>query len=597
MERLLHRIKVIAYPQATWYQHILVALLFLVTYLLLIPIRSLDNNMLTAWRWVFTSVDQNQILLFLALGIFAAYIFSRVSLAPRYYAPFLFASSFLLTALFWRSPEIIVDASRYFTQAKHLEVYGVTYFIIEWGHGISAWTDLPLVPFLYGLLFSILGESRIVIQLFVGVLFASTVVITYKIGKSLWNEETGFYGGLLLLGIPYIFSQIPLMLVDIPTMFFLTLAIFTFIQVFERGGMRTIVFSSIAIFLACFSKYSTWPMLSVFAVILVVYLFKRGEPSESRANGRFRITTAQNHLFLCSAAAVALISAAFIGIVLYLKLDVILEQFNLLINYQSPGLRRWGESFYSTFLFQVHPIITIASVYSAYVAIKRRDLKYAIIAWLVLLMLIMRIERIRYIIPIFPMITLMAAYGLQDIKGYDLRKFILACAVISSLVIAVFAYSPFLQKISAVNLKEAGKYVASLHVERIEVITPALKNSPDINPATSVPLLDLFVDQDISYRYLCTSPPQEKIKTSPLKFTWEYENPEYYEAAKDRAEASHAVVVISDSMNPSLESDIKEYLNGYRLSKVFNTSEGIFKYQTVVSVYEPVDTSGKHDSR
>ena len=62
----------------------------------------------------------------------------------------LFIVSFAVSAMFWQEPEMIVDASRYFTQAKHLELYGFGYFFREWGNGINAWTDLPAIPFLYG---------------------------------------------------------------------------------------------------------------------------------------------------------------------------------------------------------------------------------------------------------------------------------------------------------------------------------------------------------------------------------------------------------------------------------------------------------------
>jgi 4-amino-4-deoxy-L-arabinose transferase-like glycosyltransferase len=130
-----------------------------------------------------------------------------------------------------------VDTSRYFTQAKHLEMYGIKYFMHEWGKGISAWTDLPLISFFYGLIFKFFGESRIYIQIFTTFLFSMTCVITFFIGKTLWDEETGFLAGLLLLGTPYLFSQIPLMLIDVPTMLFLTLSVFTYIRAIEKGGI------------------------------------------------------------------------------------------------------------------------------------------------------------------------------------------------------------------------------------------------------------------------------------------------------------------------------------------------------------------------
>jgi 4-amino-4-deoxy-L-arabinose transferase-like glycosyltransferase len=87
------------------------------------------------------------------------------------------------------------------------------------------------------------------------------VGITYLTGRALWDRETGMYAAFMLPGIPYIFSQTPLMLVDVPTMFFLTLSVYTFIRAIENGG-KWIVFTSLAVFSAILSKYSSWMMLS-----------------------------------------------------------------------------------------------------------------------------------------------------------------------------------------------------------------------------------------------------------------------------------------------------------------------------------------------
>ena len=60
--------------------------------------------------------------------------------------------------------------------------------------------------------------------------------------------------------------------------------------------------------------------------------------------------------------------------------------------------------------------------------------------------------------PVFPMFALMASYGLEAVTHRELRKFLVYAAVSTSLVIALFAYLPFLQKMSPVNLRDAGRY-------------------------------------------------------------------------------------------------------------------------------------------
>ena len=105
-----------------------------------------------------------------------------------------------------------------------------------------------------------------------------------------------------------------------------------------------------------------------------------------------------------------------------LKYDVVAAQMRLLFAYQRPGLDRWSESFVSTFLFQISPIISIAAFASLFVAGVRRDLKYLIIAWLPLLVVIFQIKRIRYMLPAFPMLALMAAYALTVLKDRRVVK-------------------------------------------------------------------------------------------------------------------------------------------------------------------------------
>lgn len=555
--------------------HVLVVLLTLGSFFALFTFRSLDNNRLTSWDWVFTGVEANRMLLLLISGVILAYGLSRVRFPKHHYGAILFGSSFVIATLFWSESELIIDTSRYFTQAKHLQMYGISYFLREWGHTITAWTDMPVVPFLYGLIFKFLGESRLYIQIFTTLLFSGTVVLTYQIGKILWNEELGFWGGLLLLGIPYLYTQVPLMLVDVPTMFFLTLTVFAFIKTLNQGGAGMTALAATAIFLTFYSKYSTLLMLSILVVIFLV-----------SAQKSLKLRSAQ-FTVLYRGILVALISGLLIGLVFFFKYEVMLEQIRLLLSYQQPGLRRWGESFVSTFFFQIHPFLTAGALFSTYVAFRKRDWNYLIISWMLLLVLVLQIQRIRYIILVFPMLALMAAYGLQEIRNTNLRKFIALSAVVSSLVIAVFAYLPFVQNISATNLSKAGEYLNSLDVDEIEVIILPLSNSM-VNPAVAVPIFDLFTDKSIFYQYNHNFPSREKIKESPLRFTWGYKNPEYYVYSNSNSnldEKFYPVIVII-SGDGVLPDQVRERLKGYQKTRVFDRSTGIFRYQTIIEVFQ-----------
>jgi hypothetical protein len=551
------------------YQYFLVAFMSLSSFALLYTFRSVDDNRLTSWNWVFSYIDVKPVFLYLSLGILIAYLLSRASFPERRPVLFLLVSSGAASMVFWSEPELIVDASRYITQAKHLETYGIVYFFKEWGRDIPVWTDLPLVPFLYGLLFTLAGESRIVIQVFTTVLFSLTVVCTHLIGKTLWNRYTGFFGGILLLGIPYIYSQVPLFLVDVPAMFILTFSIYAFIMAIEKGR-SWITLSAVAVFLTFFSKYSAWLMLSVFGAVFLVYL---KHPPNSRR------TVLQRSI------AVSYVSFILILVLFVLKFDVFSGQIAFLHEYQMPGLRRWGEGFVSTFFYQTHPFITAAALFSMLLAIKERDVKYLIISWMSILIVLLQIRRARYILITLPMFVLMASYGMQRIKTLELRRFVIYSVMVSSLVIGVFAYLPFLQKMGPVNLKHAGRFLNNVEEHVVEVITLPTEGTI-VNPAVAVPILDFFTDKDISYRYTDDNKPSfEKIKKSPLRFTWTYKNPGYYQIERGTEEGK-AVVIISNGVNPSLPDSIGNTIKDYDNTAVFDSSTGIFRYSPVVSIYQ-----------
>lgn len=570
-------------------------LLTIASFLTLFIFRSWDDNRLTSWHWVFGHADPVKVFLVLIMGCVSVLLFAGLAgrqvsgylsaLSPgvavnlrspatayagRYCSFVIFSVYFFCGIFFWQMPEVNIDASRYFTQAKHLELFGVRYFLSEWGRNIHAWTDMPLVPFLYGVIFRYFGESRVYIQLFTTSLFALTGILTYKTGQTLWDEETGMYGAAFLLCIPYLFTQVPLMLVDMPTMFFLMLSIYAFIKALKCGGMW-LIFSSLAIFLTALSKYSAWLMLSVLPVIMIVFASGNEAPGKRTCISRAVITASAAGLFL--------------ALFLFDNYPVLKEQIGLLMAYQKPALKRWEESFFSTFLFQTHPFLTASAFVSVYAAVKKKDGKYLIISWLVLLVVILQIRRIRYIIMVFPLLALMASYGLRSLKGTETRIVTVSCALMSSLVLAFTAYLPFMQNLSMVNLKKAGEFLDTSGSSPVEVhvIQPA---DPTGSLLVAVPIMDLFTRKIliVDERILAGQTANE-AGLSPLRFTWEFKNPSYYRNAGNGTDID-SVAVISDSAGGELPLYLITRLSGFQLVKSFNEYEGIFDFRTSVRIYE-----------
>lgn len=548
-------------------QAVLVSLLILAALLTLFALRLLDDNRLVSWLWIFADFSPIKFFIVLTVGLLISYPLSKFSLPERTSIFLLSIASFLVAAFFWQQPEVIVDASRYFVQAKHLELYGVGYFLKEWGNEIPAWTDLPLIPFIYGVIFRIFGENRISIQIFNTLLFSGTVVLTYLIGKTLWNKNIGLYASALLLGMPYLIIQVPLMMVDVATMFFLTLAVFATIKAVDIRKAALFMSASVAVTLAMLTKYSNWLMLSIIPIIFLVYLHQDWKVLARRGS------------------AMALCVLLLMVIFLLTKYDLILKQLQMLHDFQAPALYRWQESWTSTFFFQIHPVITLSALFSIYVAIIKRDAKYLIICWMLMLVFLLEIKRIRYSIAVFPMLAIMGSYGIAALRSIETRKFIVSCTAVSAVLVTAIAYLPFLEKTSAINIMHAGKYLDSINTEYAEVfVLPQTTSS--INPVIAVQMLDLFTKRDIVYFERREHKTPQNITELPWRWTWEIQSPLYSVNKDNFANNAETIVVIQSNSSQQVPQYVDRRLENYRLVKKFINSSSVFKYRTLVYIYQ-----------
>jgi 4-amino-4-deoxy-L-arabinose transferase-like glycosyltransferase len=570
----LHISSIARHPEA-----VLIYVSSLCVFFALLSLRVLDDNRLTSWQWIFSEADLLNISLILLIGLMLAWYISAIKLTHNYFVPILFLLSYSIGILHWSSPEVIVDAARYFTQAKFIEIHGISYFISEWGREIMAWTDLPLVPFIYGLIFQVAGESRTGIQVVNTLFFSGSVIMTYCIGKILWNERVGFYGALMLLAIPYLHTQVPLMLVDVPAMFFLSLAVFIYTRSLTRQNSALPVLAAVCIVLAMLTKYSTWLMLSILPVISLV-IYKITVNPDAR-----RLLVKQNIIVLASVSA-------FLGLLLLWKHEIFVHQIGLLIEYQLPALSGWSESHLSTYFFQTHPFVSLAALSSLYIAYQKRDLKYLIIGWMILLILILDIRRIRYALIVFPMLSLMAGYALASIKEARIRRYLTLCILLSAGIFSITGFSSFIGSSSARNIQAAAKYIDSIELSTVEVITlPQTRSS--VNPVMSIPLFDLYSQKQVIYRDGRGRDPQTKLnnmQSSPLRFTWEYTLPDFYQYSERKPE--RIIAVISNSKEQEIPGDIIERLSGYKLARQFITQEEIYRYKTIVDIYLPAGRQG-----
>ncbi len=563
--------------------------------------RGVDDNTLASWRWVFGARGFARTFVVLTAAVFLVAFRGPRKPPARPLLPGLFAALVVIPA--WSAPEMLTDAARYFTAAKHIEIYGAGFFLENWGGSIPAWTDLPLVPFLYGVLFSIFGESRPVVQAFNSLVFGATVICVFQIGRRLWDETTGYLAGLFLLASPYLLGQVPMMLVDIHTMFLLTLALYVCLQWFETGKGRFFPLSVLALTAALNAKYSAWLALPAFSALAWV------------CNGNDRRRTLER------AGLTAAVTFVLIGALFLARRDLFIGQIELIRSYSLPALGGWREGYASTFLFQIHPFVPVAALIGLMRALKSGDRRFLLPAMGLLPVLLMDVQRARYLLPFFPFAALAAGYGLGAIRDLRVKTAVAHVAVITSLVLLYSVYVPFFRTTSMGNLLTAGRYLDTRGVSSVRIVTTPQRTSHG-NTAVAIPLLDLYTRARI-----VTQPPRrsslddaprrswsrdqkagaytdaktslhiaksdrpfvektrlgkswvKKLETAPLRFTWEIGNPEYYESTVP--EKLDAVVLITSEPEAALR-----LTGNYSRAASFVGRSGVFRFKTFVHLYQ-----------
>jgi hypothetical protein len=530
----------------------------------LVALRRFDDNSLTSWAWVLAGRDLAGLWVLHLAAVCAAALLSRRALPDRWGLPATVLAAFATGVALVGEPEVVVDASRYFVQAKHLALRGAPAFFRDWGTAVPAWTDLPLPAFLYGLVFRLCGEHRLPQQVFTAALFALTAGATARIGGLLWGAATGVRGALLLLAIPCLLVHVPLLLADVPTTAAVTVALWALLETLEHAGARRVALAALALAAALLAKYSTWVLLAVaFGIILVAEALRRRWTSVARG---------------ALAGALGALAPALFALA---KPELVQRQLSLLAGFQWEGLRRWVESYPSTFVFQAHPLLLLAALAALWQGWRARDRGVLVAAALPLVIVALGVRRSRYVLPAFPMIALLAARGLEFLPGRS-RRFAVLAAVGYSLVTMFAVYQPFLAWVNTANLRDAGRFLDERGVAAVEVTTLP---TPDlaINPEVAVPLLDYHTAARVIVSAPSPPPPPlEILRASSFRFTWEQQLPAWYRDETARAGAAQAL--ISGDPGAALPAPLALAAAGHGPDRAF-VRDAVFRYRTLVSIW------------
>lgn len=494
-------------------------------------------------------------MLFLLFGLALSFLltYMKVEFEERYTPVYLFTAAFIISLFLWNMPEVNNDYRVYFEYAKYIEVNGLR---DAYPIGSSGSTYF-VMPILDGYMFRLFGEERIVIQILHTALFALTAVVTYYIGKELWDRKAGFVAGALLLSFPYFLSMSHLMLIDVPLAFFVALSVFAIIKSVNNGKWFVIVVP--VLLLALFTKKTGVVYLGflVPAVLLALSLKYKWK--------------------ILKIAAPIL---AIVGLIAVIKFSDFLKWAveSLLhgqsIAYTSHDIYWINPQYYLKSLpIVAGPIVTILAFGSILLLLKNRDHRLLIpVAWMIIPVFLMVNPAFRHLIPAYPAYALAAAVALMELeKGINIGKkcfildgknwkFFFSSAVILSIFMALLIFPQIEETHMQVNVKESAEYTNELGVRNISIVTIGDEKFNWYGQGG---------DFRSMYDYYSTA----KIDYFPVE-QFQDTNPD-------------SIVVVSTVINPDISVPLNNTIHNYYLSKIFSKGDYEYFAPAIFSVYLP----------
>ena len=139
------------------------------------------------------------------------------------------------------------------------------YAKIDW---LGRWHP-PLTPLLYGFAMRTFGVSLFVARLVPLMMVLGTTVITYYLGRDLYDREVGVLAAFLLISFPLVFRQGTAAMTDVPVMFFFSLGIFLVLRMVRTPSYQLAGVAGLSIGAGLISKYT---MLFIYPVLFSLFV-------------------------------------------------------------------------------------------------------------------------------------------------------------------------------------------------------------------------------------------------------------------------------------------------------------------------------------
>ncbi len=559
---------------STILSYIGISLFILLSYFLIFKFSYLDKTLLFSLKMMLNFLNLKLFIILLIVFILISFFLSRLQIktSSKKIILFLFLLAFILSTFSWGVTVPNPDVVEFFGIAKYVHINGIGSFISNFGSASFGDYRFHIMPILIGLLFQIFGESVWVVYLSYSFIFAFIPVLTYLLSKKLFSKNIALSASILVISFPIILIQSTMFLVDIPTILFVLLAIYTFILFLEKPSLRSTLVSFLSISLAVSSKASAiiFLVLPLITIFLIYY-----DKSSNKKYFLKKIIPLFAILFLIAVVFIFTYSNYFVA-----QSSLDLSQLNIVGN--PDHFVPW----YSL-LFQINPIIMLSFLVFLVLFISYPSSKGLIlISWFILPLILFKDVNTRYLFPAFPALAIAASISLSKLKK-PLALFTVILVLLSSVALFSLVYIPAVNNtFYDSNIKLTGNYLNSLDINSVGVYTFYENLTFTYSPKTEIYayLVDFYSKKRVYYDL--SGSVKEVYSPENLK---RYVVFDYYKDDSYFSPNYDSIVILSSSpsikdalskMNVSISSSIEE---NYVLDKVF--SNGYYGIEPNKHVY------------
>lgn len=525
--------------------------IFLIINHILLSFSYLDKTVLFGWNVSSNHFNYvKQIILFLSTFLFLYY--SNILKVEKKHSSNIikiFITLFILCIFLFNMPEINPDCSRYITEANYLENNGLI-SVFSWGEDFYVHTDYPTVPFIYSIIFKILGGERIYIQYFNAIIFSLMGISVYLLGTKFFNSEIGYYAAFITGTIPHLIIQVPLTLPDVFLCFIgiSTLALYAYFKDTITNNLKVIL--ALLLVVSSIATIHT-KIISGFIIILLIILYIFVDYYLHR-NKTLLITS----LMLFSISIIVyLINLMYNGVFLIQLLNLFTAHM------PSTTFSPYVVYFKYSIFFQIGVVILLLVLIQLYYLFTEHDIKLKLniiflYAWILIPLIIFYNTRLRYVMFVYPAIGLLASKSIYNIKNkcksknINLFCKILLILIISNSIALLFAlYMPSIDRFTDNNLMDAGNYINN-----------------ELGAGDSITVFALYDKHQRRYYGTNINILRYHIKKS-IRFN--YQNFESISTMPDEH-----IVLISDTLDYRENNKLDSILYNYKLINLYN--EGIY---------------------